>query len=102
MNAAGTITEAMHQAQREAALGKARAQKRQIRRERKILMSRSIGTARGAAGMNRFAMECLGAGLCAVSRVREPAPRKGATFPGKPRNPDEQPYAHVVYLPQKA
>ncbi|CAH2400781.1 hypothetical protein MES4922_260083 [Mesorhizobium ventifaucium] len=46
MNAAGATTEAMHQAQREAALGKARPQERQIRLEQKILMSRSLGTAR--------------------------------------------------------
>ena len=43
-------------------------------------------------------MECLGAGLCAVSRVKEPAPREGATFPGKPRNPDECLRVQVFYL----
>jgi hypothetical protein len=50
----------------------------------------------GAAGKNRFAIECPGAGgLCAGSRVREPAPGKATTFPGKPRNPDERLHPHV-------
>src|SRR5690606_1441959 len=51
----------------------------------------------GAAGMNRFAMECPGAGLCAGFRVKEPAPGKDATFSGKPRNPDECVHAHAIY-----
>lgn len=49
----------------------------------------------GAAGKNRFAIECPGAGLCAGFRVRVPAPGKDTTFPGKPRNPDERLHAHV-------
>lgn len=54
----------------------------------------------GAAGVDRFAMEYPGAGLSAGLRVREPAPGKDATFPGKPRNPDKCLHAHASCLAQ--
>jgi len=46
----------MHQGHRAAARGNRRLQDRHTRLDRKYLMSRSIDAARGAAGMNRFAV----------------------------------------------
>ncbi len=56
----------------------------------------------GAAGVDRFIMECPGAGLGAGFRVREPAPGKDATFSGKPRNPDKCLHAHGCCVAPKS
>jgi hypothetical protein len=89
----------MHQGHREAALGRIRLQERQIRLEREILMSRSIGAAPlGTAGMNRISMECPGAGVtCGIQGWRA-CSGKDASFSGKPRNPDESLHVHNIYL----
>ena len=73
-----------------------------MRLDREILISSSIGATRRRRRSGPLPMECPGAGLSAGFRVREPAPGRDATFPGKPRNPDKCLHAHASCLAQKA